>query len=191
MEDTRQVPPLPWATSNGGPLLLLSAEYLPDWAGVTVEDPFDRPRDPAGNLIPDDYERACAVAETSGYLGLIAVGSGQGLVLGDEPMQTAWWPLSTLEGILVRWQCADSEAQVVEYLQRIAHQSWEPTGIALTVASQPLYLFDSACSGSEAEEMPHLVIALDAGEYATETGFTPRDMQRLELVLHRLRRVSA
>ena len=46
------------------------------------------PNDPA-----TDYDRACDV---NYYLGLIEIGAGKGLVLGGEPLSTAWWPSGSL-----------------------------------------------------------------------------------------------
>ena len=68
-----------WFQSNGGPLLVLDQLWLPAWSGYPNSDlPFDAPK--------TDYARACAVEDV---LGLLTVGDGTGLVLGDEPLASA------------------------------------------------------------------------------------------------------
>ena len=85
-----------WVSSNGGPLLCLPVAHLAKWQGTeaaAAQDPSD------ADAPTSDYERACAVAD---YTGVIPVGSGEGLVLGDEPNDTTWVALAR-GGILVRW----------------------------------------------------------------------------------------
>src|SRR4051812_20544359 len=102
---------LAWLFSDGGPLLLLQEELLPHWGG---SDPltggsgaYGGPSVTSGRAPASDYDRACAV---QGYLGLMRVGPGEGLVLGDEPMQTAWWRSAGQDAdTLIRWQWADDE----------------------------------------------------------------------------------
>src|SRR5260370_41091178 len=82
---------LQWMQSNGGPLLLVSGEPLPSWEGT--EFPSDGRQIEAqfrwnGQAAPaTGYDRACDVKE---YVGLLTIGVGQGLVLGDEPLSTTW-----------------------------------------------------------------------------------------------------
>jgi hypothetical protein len=177
---------LPWICSEGGPLLLLSEEYLPAWKGCDVPSGgrviqatfrWNGPGSPA-----TDYDRACDV---NGYVDLLDVGSGHGLVLGDEPMETMWWHSEVGDGgILVRWGYADDEARVVHSLARIPDDVWEETSLLFTVGQSPLYLFDSAWPGREVSR--HLVIQVPQGTYSVATGiYRPDD--RTELVLHRLR----
>src|SRR5258708_35074880 len=80
---------LRWMESNGGPLLLVSGEHLPSWEGT--ESPSDGRQIEAqfrwnGQGAPDTgYDRACDVKQ---YVGLLTIGVGQGMVLGDEPLST-------------------------------------------------------------------------------------------------------
>ncbi len=84
-----------WMESGGGPLLLVPGEYLPFWGGI--DPPTDGRQIVAhfrygGDDAPaTDYDRACDVDD---YLGVIEVGSGCGVVLGDEPLPTAIVPPS-------------------------------------------------------------------------------------------------
>src|SRR5438270_663817 len=88
---------LTWMDTELGPLLLVPGEHLSSWEGIDppsagrhVEAKFRShdPNDPA-----TDYDRACDIKD---YLGLIEIGAGKGLVLGGEPLSTAWWPSGSL-----------------------------------------------------------------------------------------------
>src|SRR6185295_11862206 len=94
--------------SCGGPILVLPKNLVRFWEGChepsggrVVEAIFRA--DPDGGPATD-YDRACDVA---GYLGVIPVGTGTGLVLGDQPLSTGWWPLKNGSGVLFRIFTAD------------------------------------------------------------------------------------
>ena len=83
-----------WLTSDGGPLLLLARAYLRYWGGIdpptggrTIEARFRWSGTAATPAT--DYDRACDVDDE---LGLLAVGPGHALVLGDEPLATSGGP---------------------------------------------------------------------------------------------------
>lgn len=168
---------LHWIASAGGPLILLSGEHLSDWSGIGLDDQLDFDILPTAQ--ETDYDRACAV---EGYLELLRVGAGQGLILGDEPMSTAWWQLSATEGILIRWVYGDDEANPVQLLMPIEAHIWTSSGLVFIVGQHPPFLFDSAEPGEEASE--RLTIALDEGKYAIDTEIA-RPNDRTEMVLHR------
>lgn len=179
--------PLLWIDSAGGPMLLLSSELFAQWQGVFTE--FDRYGYdwPYPDLPPPketDYDRACAV---DGYLGLVSVGDGYGLVLGDMPMDTAWYPLSVTEGILIRWLYGNDSANLLQRLLPIDEGAWTPSGMSVHVGEHPLYLSDSAAAGEP--ETERLTISLAAGEYAVDTGILEPD-PHTQMVVHRLRRVG-
>ena len=146
-----------WVSSNGGPLLLLPVSHLAEWHGTEaaaalVWSEFDDPR--------SDYERACAVADCT---GVISVGSGEGLVLGDDPNDTTWVAL-TRGGILARWVYAEDAERAEAALASIPpHLAWDPAG-SLHVTQSPVELFDSAESGAEPVG-ERLRIDLAAGTY--------------------------
>ena len=98
-----------WIQSNGGPLLLLPAELLRQWGGTATAD----------------YERACTVQDE---IAVLDVGNGVGLVLGDEPHQTAWAPADD-GGLLVRWVYADDEADVWAAVDTIRESDFEPSSV--------------------------------------------------------------
>src|SRR5215469_2017133 len=103
-----QEPALHWLDCGGGPLILLSGEYVTAWSGYTRADAVGGA--PSGDRGPSgqtDYERARAVQDD---LGLLVVDGGQGLVVNTEPMAIAWWALAPAEGILVCWMVGEHEA---------------------------------------------------------------------------------
>ncbi len=164
---------LVWVESAGGPLILLEEHLLASWRGC-----FSPPE--AANDVTD-YDRACGVDD---YLGTIAVASGYGLVLGDEPMRTTWWQLPEAHtGILVRWQWAASEHDVITALTSLTDVIWAEAGINLHISDGNLVLFDAACVGNEVDE--RVRIALAPGHYVLTTAqYTPNSS--LSLLLHRV-----
>lgn len=184
-----------WLASDGGPLLLVPGEYLSAWEGVGL---------PSGGRViqahfrwagPDkpatDYDRACDV---EGYLGQLEIGGGSGLVLGDQPAMTAWWPVTKnhstapdIVGYLVRWIAADSEEEM-RAAAIAADQDktvqWQNTGLSIRVSNQPIYLLDSAAPSSWLEDDDFLTIDLEPGVYEVATAdHVPNP--RTSMVLHR------
>ena len=161
-----------WVESNGGPLLLVAERYLADWHGA------DGPS-PGGT----DYERACA---TDDYAVPIEVGEGQGIVLGDEPLPTAW-RADARGGLIVRWIAAPSETAIDGALAAL------PTGLPwehifevdLEAGDGALVLFDAAVPGTELPA-EHLRITLRPGRYAFELS-AYRPSADVALLLHRFR----
>ncbi len=194
---------LAWMNSHGGPLLLVPGEFLLSWRGICpptdgrqIEAMFrwDGPDSPAC-----DYDRACDVDD---YLALLDIGAGQGLVLGGEPMGTAWSPTTSADsltnsgGILIRWVYANSVADVIEAVERVPEAAWAHDGLALMVGQAPLYLMDSATPADELGKFDklgihedHLKIHLPAGRYAVATAIIEPD-PHTSLVLHRHKRMS-
>lgn len=161
---------LTWITSAGGPLLFLEEHLLAHWHGYDTSD----------------YDRVCSIND---YLGVLDVGPGQGLVLGEEPMPTAWrsfpeWP----GGMFIRWQWAEDDNSVLEAIADLQRVSWEPTGIVFDVANTSLLLFDAVCPGKDADcnrTGCRLSIRLKEGQYFIETAHYQPD-ESTALILHRL-----
>jgi immunity protein 21 of polymorphic toxin system len=194
---------LAWMNSNGGPLLLVPGELRLSWGGVCpptdgrkIEATFrwDGPDSPAC-----DYDRACDV---DGYLALLEIGAGQGLVLGGDPMATAWWPitsagsLANMGGILIRCMYANSDTDIMDGVERVPDTAWVDDGLALVVGQAPLYLMDSATPADELGKFDklgihedHLKIHLPAGRYTLATAILEPD-PHTSLVLHRLKPIS-
>jgi len=170
---------LTWISTHGGPLILLEKSLLPFWKGNADTTGIDGALE-RGELT--DYDRACAIED---YLGTIPVGSGTALVLGDEPMQTSWFPLTRDTGILVRWEWAADETSVLKTLREVPEESWQPTGVTVEAKSEPLVLFDSAYLGDEIETS--LSISLPSQLYSVDTAHWQPD-DETSLILHRLQR---
>ena len=161
-----------WVESNGGPLLLAPERYLLDWLGA------DGPA--TGGT---DYERACSVDD---YAEAIEVGSGQGIVLGDEPLPTAWHPIAR-GGMLVRWVAAPDEATIERVLAELPEGiPWESIfDVDIDAEDGALILFDAAVPGAELPR-EHLRVTLPPGRYAFElSAYHPA--ANTALLLHRFR----
>jgi hypothetical protein len=70
--------------------------------------------DPTGPAT--DYDRACDV---TGWLGVISVGRGRGVVLADMPMSAAYYSWQGRHFIL-RWHYAPSEAALLAFFRSAA-----------------------------------------------------------------------
>ncbi|TMQ89677.1 hypothetical protein ETD83_38885 [Actinomadura soli] len=157
-----------WVESGGGPLLLAPASQLAHWGGATDDD--DGPLETWG-----DYGRACSV---EGYIGLVKVGSLDGLVLGDEPATTTYLPD---ERLLLRWAAADSEAELVAAARKAAstapweeHLVWDVDG--------PAVLIDSAWPGSAPEPGNHLPIDLRPSRYNVRAAYVEEERNWMILI---------
>ena len=175
---------LQWVQSNGGPLLLVTEFLQPSWAGVEAPDP---PRliqatfrfQQSGE--PTDYDRACDAG--GDYLGIVSVATGQALVLGDVPLQTAWVPEDNGPGgWLVRWEFAESEAEVERTLVKAQVPEWSPGPVFHTVPGNHC-LFDAAIPGRDVSDDEGLIIHLAAPAYRVSTGFLRPDPET-SLIVH-------
>jgi hypothetical protein len=133
------------------PLIVLPVEIAHHWKGIDPP-PDAQPREgwkwgePDG---PDcDYDRACGIA---GDLGILEVGPGQALILGDMPMITAFLP-GPDGGLLVRMGYAESVAAARRAVARVPEDLWQPTEYELCVGAGPLLLFDAGNAGDDPPE---------------------------------------
>jgi hypothetical protein len=108
-----------------------------------------------------DYGRACAV---DGYIGVIAIGQRQALVLADEPAQTTYLPSDRL---FLRWAAAYEEDELLSAALRAIRDgvAWDGDEDVLWVVDGPVVMFDSACPGTELEPDNHLVVDLHPSTY--------------------------
>jgi Immunity protein 21 len=107
---------LAWINTTGGPHLVVPEKHAAHWEGVSEpshgrgvqsKHRFDK-TGPA-----TDYDRACDV---TGWLGVIRVGRGRGVVLADMPMSAAYYPWQRRHFIL-RWHYAPSEAALLAFFR--------------------------------------------------------------------------
>jgi hypothetical protein len=173
-----------WVTCDGGPLLLVAKEHLCAWEGVAnpsanrkVETRFRwNPEGPA-----TDYDRACDVDD---YLGLIDVGYGKGLVLGQEPFMTTWLPQND-GGVLVRWVFAEDEEKVLTTASSIPNESYQDSGLSFVVGDSSLVLL-AACESSKDQIYPRLEFEVTRGQYRILTTHYDAD-ENTSLLCHRLK----
>jgi hypothetical protein len=174
-----------WVTCDGGPLILLAREHLHAWEGA------DFPTD--GRMVEayirwnpvgpaTDYDRACDLDD---YAGLIDVGCGKALVLGDEPLMTTWLPLED-GGLLVRWVYADDEEVVIAAARRVPNDAYLDTGLTLSVGQSSLVLFAASESGRD-KIYPRIEFQLPSGSYRILTGEYAEDA-RTAIICHRLQK---
>lgn len=131
-----------------------------------------------------DYDRACDVSD---YAGVIDVSDGNGLVLGDEPMSTSWWPAPALRGgMFVRWNCGESDEAVLRHLRDLSDKWFEPTSLVFRVDDPEHCLFDSASPGQRIRQDESIKVMLAMGLYAIDTALYKPDSQTF-LVIHKLR----
>jgi len=177
-----------WVCSAGGPLIVASAEIARLWRGGFGRQATEAGRGPSGESI-SDYARACGV---DGYLGTLRVGPGGVLVLGDEPMRTAF--VSKPDGgVLTRWMYAENEADVQRAVEEIPESVWEATPHNIEVGQRGILVFDAAYPGDELPptedgwaEALWIHIELPPGVYLVDTAdYQPDGSTRL--ILHRLR----
>jgi len=184
---------LKWIESAGGPLILLPEELLPSWQGINppsdgraIEARFRwDPGRPA-----TDYDRA---VDVEALIGVIAVGTGEGLVLWGEPLRTSWWPYPQHPdeiGLLIRWVCAESENNALQALSIAPMSAFGKPDVSFFAGSGNLLLFDAATPGDRllVNENEHLKILLHPGRYASRTA--QQDHGTTRLILHRLQLIG-
>jgi hypothetical protein len=118
------------------------------------------------------------------------VGQVEALVLGDEPLATAWLPYQGRPGgVVVRWRYAESDQSVASRQAEILAQEAAEPAVTLHVPSSPLLMFDSAVAGSDLEMTQALRIELQPGTYRVSSAeFNPDE--NTSLLLHRFELIS-
>jgi hypothetical protein len=180
-----------WVSTGGSPLIVIPVESAHHWRGTETTCPSTDDAHSTWEAIREhsDYGRACDIEH---YVGVLKVGSSECLVLGDEPMATAFLPTEE-GGIIVRWVHADCEEDVLRAVQVLPENIWESSSHGIDVGRGGLVLFDSAYAGDElpstyvGEIIPWLRIVIPRGTYEVSTAdYRPNPLTRL--ILHRLRR---
>lgn len=175
--------------TDGGPLVLIPQPYLLAWeggsppsSGRVVQAKFrcDDPDAPA-----TDYDLACDV---DGYLGVIPVGAGEGLVVSIDPLPACWWSDEQGRGgVLLRWLHGDGTLNTDQVAASVPEDLWEPTGIRFHIPEGRVYLFDSAYPARELPNMDEdqkLTFFISPGRYSLATALYAPDEEN-SLVLHR------
>jgi hypothetical protein len=129
-----------------------------------------------------DYDRACAVRD---YAGLVVVGDGYGLVLGDEPLATTWVEATTNRpGNLVCWLYSEDESSILGQAEQVPESAFPPTGLDFAVTCSRHFLFDAALCGVSMRMGDFLELALHPGRYSVQTAVYEPD-KRTGLIVHR------
>jgi hypothetical protein len=169
-----------WVCTGGAPLILLQENLLGDWHGT---DPNLSSEDLP---VVTDYERACEVQD---YAGVIPVGRGSALVLGEEPMDATWWPSRDLpEGLIVRALYSPGDEFLTQLVEALRAQNLIDTGLQLMVTNPRLQLFNSAYSGTE-NLGPTAAVTVPIGRYSVHSAVFNEPRSHM-VVVHRLVRVG-
>lgn len=169
-----------WINSTGGPFICCDSALAKDWLGVF------------GSSVPEskrnDYERAC---EVTGYVDLVEIGSeGVGLVLGDEPNQSAFVKLGNGELSILRWVYADSREGVEALLTQFANAVEAAPSLKVAFHTGKILMFDASIERPEdvpSEESDGTPI--EPGTYDITTEALTND--HTSLMLHRFRKNTA
>ncbi|MGW0394027.1 Imm21 family immunity protein [Streptomyces sp. NPDC003042] len=138
---------LTWLETEGGPFIVVPHAALSHWTGTE-----------------GDYDRACEVMDLVGVLEL--PDGAEALVLGDEPLSTAYLPE---DRVLVRWCHAEGEEGVADIiLAGLPTAEWEEGPVLSTTGE--LVMFDAAYFGTEVGTLTDsTVLELRAGRYRVDS----------------------
>lgn len=164
-----------WISTYGGKFIILPDQLLPAWNGYSDDtlDPLDTSH---------DYGRACGA---SGHASEIPVGTGVGLVFGENETGGVW--LGSTSPIVFEWVYADSDNTIVELLENLPSDLTADSKTAFHVAADTLTVFDSAFSGLDFEPQHSCRFAIKPGSYiVASTYYEPDDSTGL--IIHRFLR---
>jgi len=88
-----------------------------------------------------DYDRACSVSD---YLGKVTCGVGEVLILGDEPLRSAFFQTDDHILTIARWWACESEEEAETVLSHLPSQLPVLEAAKRFVVDTPLIMFDSA-----------------------------------------------
>ncbi|MET7893505.1 Imm21 family immunity protein [Streptomyces mirabilis] len=138
---------LTWLETEGGPFIVVPRSALAHWSGTE-----------------GDYDRACEVMDLVGVLAL--PDGAEALVLGDEPLSTAYLPEYQ---VLVRWCYVESEEGVADFIRVGLPTAEWAEGPELSTTGE-LVMFDAAYFGTEVGTLTDsTVLELGAGRYRVDS----------------------
>ncbi|GAA1279237.1 Imm21 family immunity protein [Streptomyces aureus] len=147
--------------TEGGPCIVVPQSALPHWSGTE-----------------GDYDQACEVD----LVGVLALPDGaEALVLGDEPLSTAYLPE---DRVLVRWCYAESVEGVTDIIRAgLPTAEWEEGPVLSTTGE--LVMFDAAYFGTEVGTLTaSTTLELGAGRYRVDSASVEPD-RRTSFRVHR------
>jgi hypothetical protein len=128
-----------WINSTGGPLICAEERISTNWMGVkglsSVGDASSK----------TDYSRACAIKD---YVGVIPCGIGYVLVLGDEPLQSAFLLTEAKQIAIVRWMYAKPGEDVASVVTSLCNTVEISKRVVFDIKEGMLVMFDSSFDGS-------------------------------------------
>jgi len=135
---------LEWVNSSGGPLVCGDKEAVSDWKGTAGF---------SGSKFGQkgtDYQSSCLVNDYVGHMD----GYGNSIVvLGDEPLQTAFFHTFTEDLAIARWIYADPSVDINKELRSFTESDSLQPAVTLEIASGSIVIFDASvefknCSSS-------------------------------------------
>jgi hypothetical protein len=176
---------LTWIKTTGGPHLVVPEKHAAHWEGVAepshgrvVQAKFRY--DPTGPAT--DYDRACDVA---GWLGVIRVGRGRGVVLTGDRTTAAYHPWNDRHFIL-RWRFAPSEGVLLEQFHVTVGRLAVEQEVTVRHTGGRLFLMD-------ASDIPrgwlgeHSAFELPAGAYRVTAAHS--ESEEVSVIVHEWVRV--
>lgn len=130
-----------WIKSAGGPLIVAEQDLALAWRGISGSSVSSEVK--TKNLT--DYSRACSV---QGYIGIVEIDGGSGLVLGDMPLATSFWINSAGYLHLVRAFYMDLDEDVPSLLSQFDENvEKELVSVDFDISDDSVMIFDSALYG--------------------------------------------
>ncbi|MBW5254631.1 hypothetical protein JGS39_37705 [Streptomyces sp. P01-B04] len=138
---------LTWLDTEGGPFIVVPRTALPYWSGTE-----------------GDYDRAC---EVTYFVGALELSDGsEALVLGDEPLSTAYFPEHR---VLVRRHYAESGEGVTDIVRAGLPTAEWTEGPVLSTTGE-LVMIDAAYFGTEVGTLTgSATLDLAAGRYRVDS----------------------
>lgn len=160
--------------TSGGAFILLPLELRKDWNGAG-----DDPDDPKSH-----YARTRPFA---GKLGLLKVGKGTALILGN-PVETAFVPLPEAGGVFVQRAVGEDEEDIAEAVEEALEASdWTRSDVSFEVGDKGrLALMDSYDTYADTEKEDRIEVALEPGRYTIDVRDVKDEEAGLDLHLVRV-----
>ncbi|WCM91303.1 immunity 21 family protein [Acidovorax sp. NCPPB 2350] len=167
-----------WIRTSGGPLVVASKICADIWMGVDGSS--------AGHT-DSDYKLACDVED---YVDTIDCGGSKVLILGDEPLQSAFFVVDDVL-FVARWVYCESYELADSVIRTIpASNPCELSGVQFLQNDSSMILFDSATS-LKFSNGDYSEINAPPGDYIVTTESLRRDKSH-EFIIHRfIRRNSS
>ena len=149
-----------WIESSGGPLILCSSKNITYWGGAGR----------SSDAFQSDYQLACAVNK---YIGVVSIGSGEALVLGDEPNLTSFIECRPGYYLLARIIYADKYPRVSEIIEISKNTEFDQSAFHFEMDYNEAVLFDATEIGDElfsiARSDEYIISSMVPGKYDITT----------------------